>query len=237
MSRAGVVETAAIRPWWLLRRVRFLAPLDSDSLGRLASAMHITRYRKGEIVFDPFERVTDVHILISGAVKVSRVNPDTGKEFILYIVGPGEPFGVIPFFDERPADRIATTLRASRVARVERRAFEKVLGNREVETEVLRLVASRGRRLEDRLYDLAFHDVARRLALLLLQLSEQFPHTRPCGRGVSIWLSQQDLANFIAATREMASLTINDFKRNGWVAVHGRRLCIHDPDALEDFVS
>jgi CRP/FNR family transcriptional regulator len=217
--------------------VKFLSALDSDELATVASSLTISRYQKGEAVFDSLERVRQVHILLCGAVKVSRVNPDTGKELILYIVAPGEPFGVIPFFDEKDSDLIATALRASRVGKIDREALEPLLADRGVEDAFLQLVASRGRRLEERLYELAFHDVSRRLALLLVQLSEQFPKERECGREIGIWLSQQDLASFIAATREMASLTINDFKRKGWIAAHGRKICLHDVDALQEFIS
>jgi CRP/FNR family transcriptional regulator len=224
------------RPWWLLKPVRFLSALDAEELGALASSLTVHRYRKGQTVFDQTETVTDVSILLSGLIKISRVDPESGKELILYIVGPGEPFGVIPFFDEEPANRIATALRASRVATIDRHTFAPLLERRAVEDAVLHMVAARGRRMEDRLYDLAFHDVSRRMAQLLLQLSEQFPKERDCGHQISVWLSQQDLASFIAATREMASLTINDFKRRGWVATHGRKLCIHDAGALDEFV-
>jgi CRP/FNR family transcriptional regulator len=224
------------QPWWLLKPVRFLSALDAEELGALASSLAIHRYRKGQTVFDQTESVADVSILLSGLVKISRVDPESGKELILYMVGPGEPFGVIPFFDEKPANRLATALKASRVATIDRHTFAPLLERRAVEDAVLHMVAARGRRMEDRLYDLAFHDVSRRLAQLLLQLSEQFPKERECGSQIAIWLSQQDLANFVAATRETVSLTINDFKRRGWIATHGRRICIHDAKALDEFI-
>ena len=41
------------------------------------------------------------YVLISGRVKVTRSNPDTGREFTLFLLAPGDGFDVVPLLDGR----------------------------------------------------------------------------------------------------------------------------------------
>ena len=53
------------------------------------------------IVMEPEQTIKQFFVIISGRVKVERVNSDTGREFTLFMMGPGDGFDVLPLLDGR----------------------------------------------------------------------------------------------------------------------------------------
>jgi CRP-like cAMP-binding protein len=70
------------------------------------------------------------------------------------------------------------------------------------------------------------------VARVLLRLARDFPHERPCGLGIDVPLTQQDVADLVAARREVVSTWLTRLKRDGVLDTHHGQLCIHDADAL-----
>jgi CRP-like cAMP-binding protein len=126
-------------------------------------------------------------------------------------------------------------LKKSLVGYMDKKDFLRLIKRTEVHTRIEKLLESRLIKVENRLEELAFCDVSTRLARLLLRLSRIFPKNCPEGAGkcISLRLTQQELGNLIAATREITSLTLNEFRRNEWVKLHGRHLCIHNQSAIK----
>jgi len=54
-------------------------------------------YHKGEVIFSEGDEGVGFYVTVSGRVKVFKLSPE-GKEQILHILGPGEPFGEVPVF-------------------------------------------------------------------------------------------------------------------------------------------
>lgn len=218
---------------WYLKRSPLFEPVAHETVEFLASRLRTTEYAKKDLVFTPGRELSNTYFLLRGSVKVSRVEPSDGKELILYLVKPGEPFGALPFTGGIEDKRIAVAHQKSLVGVFGKRAWEKVLASdRELYRSVTRVAGERLLQLQGRMTEIAYRDVHCRVARLLLRLSREYPLKRECGVQIRLPFTQQDISNFIAATREITSLTINDFKRNGWIAMHNHRICIHKPRAL-----
>ena len=66
-----------------------LSPGQLEEVRQIAVKRDFT---KGEPVFFEGDRGNGFYIVIDGLIKVFKLAPD-GKEQILHIIGPGEPFG------------------------------------------------------------------------------------------------------------------------------------------------
>lgn len=220
---AQLVECAALRTMELFREV------SSADLARVAG---IARYQTIEkrsripVLNDP------VHLcfLMDGLAKASRLDGN-GGETILYIIKPGEPYGV-PVSDYRE-DVSVVALQQSVVARVRLRELEQIVGGTRLQAEISRIRSLRMRQMEDRLDEMSGR-VPARTARILLRLCKEFPKALQCGTKVNVLLTQQDIASMIGATREVTSSTLNVFRRRGWVGIHDRYICIHDAEGLHD---
>ncbi|WP_394708556.1 Crp/Fnr family transcriptional regulator [uncultured Desulfuromusa sp.] len=41
------------------------------------------------------------YVIVSGRIKISQINPDTGREFAFLLLGPGDVFDVICLVDDQ----------------------------------------------------------------------------------------------------------------------------------------
>src|SRR5262249_56786951 len=84
-----------------LGRVQPFSALPPEERRRLLPYSRVTRFSKGHTIFregDPSERF---HTIVAGRVKIVKFAPH-GKELILEIFGPGDPFGAVAAYEGRP---------------------------------------------------------------------------------------------------------------------------------------
>lgn len=231
---------------WHLRRFNVLDQLSRDELERMTRVLEMREYGKKDIIYLPNDDQARIFFLMKGRVKIVRVDPDTGKELILYLIKPGEPFGLMSIGDKRYAGTSARALQRCLVGYIPWDEFQRMLANNNFCMDVNKLVGERMVRIENRLEELLFRTVPCRLARLLLRLSEEFPLRTEVSStgskaevrlGINVDLTQQDLANLVGATREITSTTLNDFKREGWIDTERKRVWVRDRRALEEIAS
>ena len=225
--RVGAPEIAQLVECASLRTMELFKDVSSTDLARVAG---MTRFQNVEkrsriaVVND------DAHLcfLMDGLAKVSRLDGN-GGETILYLMKPGEAYGV-PVSDYRE-DVSIVALQPSVVARVRMRELEQIVGTSRLQSEISRVRSQRVRQMEDRLDEMSGR-VPARTARILLRLCKEFPKSLQCGTKVNVLLTQQDIASMIGATREVTSSTLNVFRRRGWLGIHDRYMCVHNPDEL-----
>jgi CRP/FNR family cyclic AMP-dependent transcriptional regulator len=74
--------------------------------------------------------------------------------------------------------------------------------------------------------DLAFKDVAGRIARALLDLCEQ-PEAEPRAQGIAIDITRQELGRIVGCSREMASRVLRSMEERGNLTVDGRTVIVH----------
>ena len=79
-------------------------------------------YKRGETIFSEGDEGIGFYVLISGKVKIFKLSSE-GKEQILHVFGPGEPFGEAPVFAGQQFPAYAETLEKSRIFFFPRDAF------------------------------------------------------------------------------------------------------------------
>jgi CRP/FNR family transcriptional regulator, cyclic AMP receptor protein len=122
-------------------------------------------------VFAEGEPADRLYIIISGKVKIGRRSPE-GREHLLAIMGPPEMFGELSIFDPGPRTASATTLTEVRAVSLDRDTLRGWMADRpEVAEQLLRVLARRLRRTNNKLTDQIFTDVPGRVAKQLLLLA------------------------------------------------------------------
>ena len=109
-------------------------------------------------------------VIESGRVKIVRVNP-VGKSILLFVFGPGDVFGFLPFIDGEPYPATAVTMDDVRARVMSRARLREAL--RDDPDLGLRLLAVLGVRLRDamaRVEELTGGDALTRTAAVLVSL-------------------------------------------------------------------
>jgi CRP-like cAMP-binding protein len=214
-----------------LRRFSVFRDFEPAELESVARTMHVREFARREPIYLPTDDGGSIHFLIDGCVKVTRFDPLTGKEVILYLVRPGELFGFLPRADASANNTSGIALQRAVVGRLSRRDFDRLERTHEFSIELNRVVGQRLVKVATRIDDLVFGEVPARLARLLMRLYSEFPGTHAGAPAIDLALTQQDLADLIGATRERTNNALSQFKRQG--LIHYRRGAIELRDRRE----
>jgi CRP-like cAMP-binding protein len=80
---------------------------------------------------------------------------------------------------------------------------------------------------------IAFPDFGERLAKLLLQMAKNYGQENERGLLINLRISQADLGNLIASTRESVNRQLNAWVQEGIIALEQGRIVILDREVLQ----
>ncbi len=215
-----------------LSQVWLFDGLAKDDLVRL-SQLAITRvYKARETIVTKGEPANELFVLLRGRAKVTAQGSE-GADTAINVMGPGEVFGEIGILDGQSRSATVTTLEECEMAVVDKRAFHGLLAvSLPVAIKLLAVLAGRIRELTTRVEDRAFLDVPARLAKQLLWLAGNHGTESGARVRIELKLSQQELGDFIGATRESVNKNLRDWSRSGFIKHEREYLEILDLDAL-----
>ncbi|HUS23988.1 MAG TPA: cyclic nucleotide-binding domain-containing protein [Candidatus Binatia bacterium] len=173
---------------------------------------------------------SSIYLILEGSVSIVLEDPE-GREIVLAYLGPGDFFGEMCLFpDQQTRSAIVRTRnQPTLVAESTYSTFRQYsLDHPEIMYEIAGQLASRLRETSQRLRDLAFLDVAGRLAHILLKMSGK-PDAVPHPKGRTVRISRQELARNAGCSREMAGRVLKKLESDGLVNVQGRNIVVLRP--------
>lgn len=215
-----------------LRSVPIFADLEDRELDKILKLGTRQKYKKGNIVLLEQESGAALFVIISGKVKIVRMDED-GREVILSMFGPGEFFGEMSLLDgmARSASVVATV--KSELFMIHRREFLDLLHEfPTVAISLLAELAMRLRKADMQIKSLSLKDAGGRVANVLLMLSDDLGIFRKGKVEIEDLPLQQDIANMAGTSRETVSRMLHQFERDGHVSMKGNRLIINDYEAF-----
>lgn len=199
----------------------FLARLAPGLQAELMGEGIRRRYPVGAVMLRQGDPSDHILLIADGLTKISRVAP-TGHEALLGLRGAGEVVGEMSALDGVVRSASATALRQVECVAIRATSFRSFL-LRHPETALTLLVqlTERLRASDDERVEVGAYPVAKRLARLLLRLSDRYGTPSERGTVIEISLSQRELAGGIGASREAISRLLRDW-RDRDVVVTGR---------------
>ena len=184
-------------------------------------------YNPGAVIICAGDFSNSLFYILKGSVSVMLEDQD-GHEMVLAYLNAGDFFGEIGMFDER--HERSAWVRARTKCEVAQISYERLQQLCKDEPAVifamLMDLSLRVRDTSRKLGDLAFKDVAGRIARALLDLCQQ-PDAKPRKDGVAIQVTRQELGRIVGCSREMASRVLKGMEERGTVSVEGRTVVVH----------
>ncbi|MGR0481533.1 MAG: Crp/Fnr family transcriptional regulator [Candidatus Electronema sp. V4] len=207
--------------------------LAEPLLRRLTDIAVEKRFRRGEMIFTEGSVSCGFYVVAEGQVKVFKMAPD-GREQIIYVLGPGEPFGLAPVFHGQHFPASATSLSASTTLFFPRADFIALTASHpDLALSILCLQSQRMRRFTAAIESLALKGAPERLAAHLLYLTEQQARTDQ----VVLDMPKKQLANLLGTSAETLSRIFNDMSAAGLIRVDGRQIYLLNHAALQGKIS
>jgi CRP/FNR family cyclic AMP-dependent transcriptional regulator len=169
-----------------------------------------------------------LYLLLEGSVSI-MLEDEHGREIVLAYLSPGDFFGEMCLFPEQKLrTAIVRTRSPTLVAETGYQAFRQFgREHPEIMFELAGQLAGRLRDTSRRLGDLAFLDVAGRLARALLDLCQK-PGAVASARGITVRISRQELARNVGCSREMAGRVLKKLEEDGVLSSKGRSILVYN---------
>ncbi len=204
--------------------------LAEDQLNQVRQISVDKFYDKGKTVFLEGDDCNGFYIVADGKVKIYKVSFE-GKEHILHIYGPGNPFGEVPVFSGRKFPASAQTLLKSHLLFFPRTAFVDLISNNpSLALNMLAVLSMRLRQFTVQIENLSLKEVPGRLASYLLYLTEE--QGRP--DSVTLNISKGQLASLLGTIPETLSRILGKMNKQHLIEAGGREIKILDFRGLED---
>lgn len=195
----------------------------------------IAEYRKGQTIYEPGRRSSEVYLVMEGCVKISRIMEDS--EIVINLCQADDFFGE-PAFLGSDTDEQAMALESSKVMSWPIENVEQlILRHPQLGIALVQLLARRGLDLGERIGTLSVDYTSRRLAKTLLQLAERMgqPEADSPQEIHMAPFSHKLLAQYIGTTREAVTHCMNQFRRQGFLS-YSRRGMVVFADSMREWL-
>jgi len=215
-----------------LAQIPLFEGLPPEQLEDLAMIMTDQIFRKGEIVFSEGEEAAGFYVALKGRIKVYKLSAE-GKEQILHLFGPGEPFGEVPVFTGQRFPAHAEVMEESRVLFFPKDSFVALIKrNPSLALNMLGILSKRLRRFTALIDDLSLKEVPGRLAAHLLYLSAK----QKGSEEVELSITKAQLASLLGTIPETLSRILGKMAAQGLIETEARRIRILDRSSLQELV-
>lgn len=169
---------------------------------------------KGEFLFHEGDEATHFYIVLKGRISVKKFE-STGHTFALRLVGPNNVLGEIPLFEANPRTYIFNT-----IAREECIIYgirydvleEAIAKDGNLALAMLKIYTLHMRRQQAKYRDLLLYGKKGAFYSTLLRLANSYGIERNDGIFIDIALTNQELAEFTATSRESLNRMLSELR-------------------------
>lgn len=210
--------------------IPFFEGLPTEQIEDISMIVTDQVFDRGQIIFSEGDDGNGFYVVVSGRVKIFKLSPE-GKEQILHIFGPGDPFGEVAVFAGQHFPANAEAMESSRIFFFPRESFAALIrDNPSLALNMLAILSKRLRRFANLIDDLSLKEVPGRLAAHLLYLSDKSEGTEQ----LELNITKTQLASLLGTIPETLSRILGKMTKQGLIESDGRRIKIVDREALEE---
>ncbi len=215
----------------LITTIPLFENLEDKNYDDLASIVHSKKYKKGEMIFSENDSANGFYVAAQGRVKIFKSSPE-GKEQILHIFGPGEPFGEIAVFTGKSFPASAEAIAATEAVFFPKNEFINLIKNDPaLSLNMLSVLSLRLKRFSSLIENLSLKEVPGRLAAYLLYINEN----EDSSYELTLDISKGQLASILGTIPETLSRILAKMTKEGLIDSDGKRsFVIKDRDSLID---
>ena len=199
---------------------------------------HTLELSKDQYLFRQGDAVTDLYLIQSGQVLVTKTTPD-GRELSLRFLGPGDLIGEVLITDATTqylVDAKMTEQTSLAVFRQDK-LKEALKQDANALLDLLNYTQFMYRKDQTKFRDLVLHGKKGALYSTLIRLSNSYGQTQPDGIHLTKSFTNQELANFCATSRESVNRLLSELKKRQVVSEQHQHLIIHDLDYLKQAIN
>ena len=196
----------------------------------------VLEYEAGRLIYSQDQPATGLYLVIEGKVTVCRTE-DNGRPVVVDIYQADEFFGESALLHFPHSQEQAVALEDTKVMMWSTAQIENIVLLRpQLAVALLQVLALRLLDFKSRLHSLASDPAPRRLVHTLIRFSERLGRTKRDGSVQMIPFTHKLLAQYVGTSREVITLFMNRFRREGYLNYSRRGNIVIHRDALTEWL-
>jgi len=213
-----------------LSQVDLFKGLTVEQLEALARIVSGKKYKRGQLIFSEGDEGTGFYLVISGRIKIYKLSPE-GKEQIMHIFGPGQPFAEVPVFGGSHYPANAEAMESCELYFFPKMGFISLIQeNPSLAMNMLASLSQRLKQFSNLIESLSLKEVPGRLASYLLYLSDKNGSIDE----FKLDIAKSQLASLLGTIPETLSRIFAKMAGRELVEIEGPQIKILDRGGLED---
>ncbi len=181
---------------------------------QLAIAVTKRRVRRSELIVEQGKKSHALYVILSGRARVVMTDR-RAREVILDVLGPGDYVGEISLIDGKSHSANVQAEVQCDLLVLDQKDFNRCLAeNQALALAVIKGLAQRLRKADEKISSLALMDVYGRVTKVLIGMSQP---AGPKQLLIKDKMTRQDIAKMVGASREMVSRVMRDFEEQGFI--------------------
>ena len=217
----------------MLSTIKPFQALASETLDRMAGVAELRTYHANTVLLQQGVPSTGLFALLSGRIKLYRRSKS--KTQILAIYLPGMCFGLESLSGNMLNPWTAEAMVDTKTIFISSASLSQLFQDcSDLRVVLIQSVSDQLQGFVTLVHNLAFHDVATRLAAILIALAESGEQTTNKEPRIDRTISQKDLAAMVGTAREVIYRTFKMFEKDGLVKLTPTHIIILDKQKLSD---
>jgi CRP-like cAMP-binding protein/CheY-like chemotaxis protein len=206
---------------------------DSGLLKELSTQYSIEDYSKKQMLYQEGKRPRFLYYLIKGKIKAYKTHED-GKEYITDLFSAGDFIGYTALIEDKNYDDSAAILEDAEIMLIPKDDFLQMINTDiNLAAKFIRIVTQNVKVKEERLLNLAYSSLRKRVAKALVDIHDKFYKEQP---NSIIEFSREDIAQYVGTATESLIRTLSDFKSEKLIDIKSGKISIINLEKLKNLL-
>jgi CRP/FNR family cyclic AMP-dependent transcriptional regulator len=218
----------------IVRQLEFGFSLKDQTVAHFAECSLVMDVRRRRFVYRAGEEADALYAIVSGRIKLCRIEANTDREAVIDILPQGSLFGESALYSTaRRRENCAVAYETCTLLKIPADQFKVGMAEEPLLHDyTFRLIGHRLEHAEQRLADFALNAIPARLDRLLVDFSHRYGVRESAGVLIDIPLPHREIASIVGSTRESVTVRLNAMRREGTIEFVNRRILVKRPEGL-----
>lgn len=218
-----------------LKKSAIFSSLKDEELQSISDLFEEVSYKNNETIFGEGDPSDKLYLVAEGSVKILK-HTMMGKDIILEMMSPGDIFGGVAVLDKKDFPASALAMESTTVIWISRQDLLAIMEEYPMlKLEIVKYFSDKLRDAHEMLKNIATERVEKRIASLLLKLSEKVGIDDNGYRKIDFPLTRQEISEMVGTTVETCIRTMSKFQKDGMIKSSNGRISIK-VNALRNFL-
>jgi CRP-like cAMP-binding protein/CheY-like chemotaxis protein len=211
---------------------RFLKDVkDAGLIQQMSERYDVENFERKQTLYQEGKKPRFLFYLVKGKVKCYKSNED-GKEYIMSLHSAGDFIGYTALLEDTYYQDTAVILEDAEIMPIPKDDFlQMIYSDINIATQVIHIITHNIKEKEDRLLNIAYSSLRKRVATALVEIVTKFNLKEQL---MPVEISREDIAQYVGTATESLIRTLSDFKAEKLIEIKSGRISVNDIEKLKN---